>query len=202
MQPVVMPALAGDYNQNGTVDAADYVVWRNTLRQTGLTPFSGADGDGDGMVDQDDHGVWRANFGKTLPSPAAGSFSGSTLNTLQVVPDPGFLPQGDGMIPVDPTRAGARPDVSVGEFEFSQQPRPSRWDGIRSRPAGQTLPRLAARQDNAILAWVPSLAEERDADEIVTRTEPFTAEERELAVGEVDAAFAALALVVASRAEQ
>jgi parallel beta-helix repeat protein len=58
----VGPALPGDYNQSGTVDAADYVVWRKTLGTIGLSAYSGADGDGDGMVDQDDHGVWRANL--------------------------------------------------------------------------------------------------------------------------------------------
>ncbi len=26
----------GDYNHNGTTDAADYVVWRKTLGQTGV----------------------------------------------------------------------------------------------------------------------------------------------------------------------
>jgi hypothetical protein len=30
------PALPGDYNGDGTVDAADYVVWRKTLGTTGL----------------------------------------------------------------------------------------------------------------------------------------------------------------------
>jgi hypothetical protein len=60
------PVLTGDYNQNGVVDAADYTVWRDTLGQTGLTPFSGADGDGDGTVDPDDYSVWKAHFGQSL----------------------------------------------------------------------------------------------------------------------------------------
>jgi hypothetical protein len=57
------PTLPGDYNQNGSVDAADYVAWRNTRGMTaaGLA----ADGDGNGMVDQADYDVWRANFGAT-----------------------------------------------------------------------------------------------------------------------------------------
>jgi CSLREA domain-containing protein len=59
--------LAGDYNGNGTVDAADYVVWRKALGQSGIPPFSGADGDGDGDVTQNDYNVWRANFGNSLP---------------------------------------------------------------------------------------------------------------------------------------
>jgi hypothetical protein len=62
------PALAGDYNVDGTIDAADYVVWRKTLGSN-VTAFSGADGDGDSRIDQDDHGVWRANFGQIMASP-------------------------------------------------------------------------------------------------------------------------------------
>jgi hypothetical protein len=33
------PELAGDYNRNGTVDAADYVVWRKTLGTTDLVHY-------------------------------------------------------------------------------------------------------------------------------------------------------------------
>ena len=55
------------------MDAADYVVWRNTLGSTGLRLFSGADGDGDGVVDQDDYSVWAAHFGQKLPAAGAGA---------------------------------------------------------------------------------------------------------------------------------
>src|SRR4029079_8361325 len=61
--PSVAPALPGDYNRNGTVDAADYVVWRNTLG-TSRPNYSGADGNGNGVVDQNDHAIWRAHFGQ------------------------------------------------------------------------------------------------------------------------------------------
>ena len=56
--------LAGDYNLNGTVDAADYTLWRDTLGAI-VTPFSGADGSGNGVVDQADYDVWKAHFGQT-----------------------------------------------------------------------------------------------------------------------------------------
>jgi amidase len=46
--PVLLP---GDFNGDGTVDAADYVVWRNELG----TNF-----------EEEDYGVWRANAGRTL----------------------------------------------------------------------------------------------------------------------------------------
>ena len=69
----VPPTLPGDYNQNGEVDAADYIVWRKTLGATGLPVYSGADGDGDGDITQADYNVWRSHFGETLPLPGAGS---------------------------------------------------------------------------------------------------------------------------------
>lgn len=59
-------AIPGDYNADGTVDAADYSVWRDTLGQTGTS--LGADGDRDGAVTQDDYDVWVANYGATAVS--------------------------------------------------------------------------------------------------------------------------------------
>jgi rhamnogalacturonan endolyase len=52
---------AGDYNANGEVDAADYVLWRKTLGSTTNAP---TDGSGNGLVDQADYDVWTANFGQ------------------------------------------------------------------------------------------------------------------------------------------
>jgi fibronectin-binding autotransporter adhesin len=68
---IVAPGLAGDYNKNGIVDAADYVVWRKTLGQTGAG--LAADGNANNQIDQGDFDIWRAHFGQT-----AGSGSGAT----------------------------------------------------------------------------------------------------------------------------
>ena len=67
------PALAGDFNGNGEVDAADYTVWRDSLGANVATPYAGADGNGNGIIDQADYDVWLANFGMTLPSPGGGA---------------------------------------------------------------------------------------------------------------------------------
>jgi hypothetical protein len=48
--------IAGDFNDNGAVDAADYVVWREGLGAT---------------YTQNDYDVWRRNFGKTVSAGAA-----------------------------------------------------------------------------------------------------------------------------------
>ena len=62
--------LFGDYNKNGTVDNADFVLWRRTQGQV-VAPFTGADGNGDGLVNDADYAIWAANYGKSLAAPAA-----------------------------------------------------------------------------------------------------------------------------------
>jgi hypothetical protein len=54
--------LSGDYNRSGTVDAADYVLWRKTVGQS-IAFGTGADGDGDGVIGPGDYAAWRGNFG-------------------------------------------------------------------------------------------------------------------------------------------
>jgi hypothetical protein len=74
--------LTGDYNKNGVVDAADYIVWRKTLNQSG----SGlpADGDNSGTIGFGDYTVWRNHFGST-------SGNGSLLSDDGAIPEPGLL---------------------------------------------------------------------------------------------------------------
>jgi hypothetical protein len=63
------PGLAGDYNDNGSVDASDYVVWRNNLNGTSLPNETVSLG----TVDQADYDEWRAHFGgSALPAAGAG----------------------------------------------------------------------------------------------------------------------------------
>ena len=68
-------AVAGDYNADGLVDQADYVVWRNHLGaayalQNDTTPAT---------VSHDDYLVWKQNFGTS---------SAPLTSTLQSVPEP------------------------------------------------------------------------------------------------------------------
>jgi len=71
------PAPTGDYNGDGTIDAADYVVWRTTLDQPAVPAGSGADGDGDGTIDADDYDFWAARFGDIVPGAGSGNVSGA-----------------------------------------------------------------------------------------------------------------------------
>ncbi len=62
-----------DYNNNGHVDAADYVMWRKTLGAT-VTPGTGADGVVDGTINDLDYALWRQHFGLTSgAAPSLGS---------------------------------------------------------------------------------------------------------------------------------
>lgn len=58
----------GDYNGDGTVDAADYLVWRRTLDST--TDLR-ADGNGNGVIDANDYSVWQSYFGATYGNGSA-----------------------------------------------------------------------------------------------------------------------------------
>jgi len=73
--------LAGDYNLNGAVDSADYVLWRKTLGQTGANlPADGSGptpGTPNGVVDQADYTFWRSNSGAVgVPNGGLGVGSG------------------------------------------------------------------------------------------------------------------------------
>ncbi len=76
----VLATPPGDYNFNGVVDAADYVVWRKSAGQMGAS--LAADGNHDGKVDDADYGVWKANFGVTAQAAGAAAL-------LATVPEPG-----------------------------------------------------------------------------------------------------------------
>jgi hypothetical protein len=72
----VIVGVPGDYNNNGVVDMADYVLWRNggPLQNEVNTP---------GTVDASDYDAWRARFGNT-------SGSGSSVHGA-AVPEPGSV---------------------------------------------------------------------------------------------------------------
>jgi hypothetical protein len=74
--------VPGDFNSDGTVDAADYVVWRKGLGTT---------------YDQNHYGVWRSHFGASLGSGSGSAGYGhrdsgpgaSTEPLSAAIPEPG-----------------------------------------------------------------------------------------------------------------
>lgn len=61
--------VPGDYDNDGVVDAADYIVWRGTLNQTGT--HLAADGNANGVVDGGDYNEWRNHFGQSSSDNSA-----------------------------------------------------------------------------------------------------------------------------------
>ena len=145
-------SLTGDYNLNGVVDAADYVVWRKA-QGTIVPPSSGADGDGNSIVDEHDYGIWRTNFGRTLPlsSSADASFAGEievrAPNESQ--PDAGQT--------ID---AASFDDVGTGRIRRQSLQTSTIASGtaqghnatVRSKLSDSTI--VARLRDNALLSWL------------------------------------------------
>jgi hypothetical protein len=71
---IALPFLLGDFNRDGSVDAADYIVWRKTLGTFVATAGMGADGNHNGIVDLGDFAMWRAHFGAVMPAGAGSTF--------------------------------------------------------------------------------------------------------------------------------
>lgn len=74
----VFRTVPGDFNLDGGVDAADYVVWRDALGASGAQ-YTQGDGDLDGNVDGDDLAVWRGQFGFVRQPLAPGSAAAAAV---------------------------------------------------------------------------------------------------------------------------
>ena len=73
----ITPFVAGDFNDDGLVNLADYSVWRDALG----TWSPAADANDDGKVDGKDYAIWKVNFGRSI--------AGVEASESQQVPEPG-----------------------------------------------------------------------------------------------------------------
>lgn len=88
IHPDATPVVEGDFNGDGTVNLADYTLWRDHLSAFGEYSIHNA-GDGLAGVDPGDFALWKTQFGSsTQPLPL-----GST-----VVPEPTAVVLGGGVL--------------------------------------------------------------------------------------------------------
>jgi MprA protease rhombosortase-interaction domain-containing protein len=73
---------SGDYNGNGVVDVADFVVWRKTLNLVASPAGSGADGNESGTIDDGDYIFWVARFGNVVVAAQIASVPEPVTGTL------------------------------------------------------------------------------------------------------------------------
>ncbi len=82
----ITSSLPGDFDHNGTVDAADYTTWRNGLGT---------------LYTQEDYTLWKSNFGQSVAG-----FAAAALSPL-AVPEPALLATIGGILLfLTPLRAG------------------------------------------------------------------------------------------------
>lgn len=81
---VVSPGLAGDFNDDGTVNLADYTVWRNNLGSSFALNGNGDETGGSAnVVDAADYALWKSNFGQ--------SAGGGPAFVQSAVPEPSSI---------------------------------------------------------------------------------------------------------------
>jgi hypothetical protein len=162
--------LSGDYNNNGTVDLADYVLWRNggPLQNEGATP---------GAVTAEDYGVWRANFGRTAAVGSVELGAGSAEQGVNLSPDTrSKIRRGEHLTPDTSTSINQRRDIG--------------------RPVRRNAFGADENRDDALVAWLASRAEEPQrglpTDRIADALEAFHfGQLAEPSIDELDLAFAA-----------
>ena len=178
--------LAGDYNFNGVVDAADYTVWRNTLRVT-----DDLRADGSGGVDQRPAGRWErvdggcsrrrrrwarlrvleGEFWEYVAPGAGGGEQGAEVGWVEFHEthrrdelvglaelDPPYQPQGVPL--VRETRGTVSPRLSFTSLGETR-PRgvhPRRDVGSAGASPSRQLAAREARED-ALVAWLASRGE-------------------------------------------
>jgi hypothetical protein len=180
--------ITGDFNQDGTVDGSDYIVWRKGLGTT----FS-----------QSDYDDWRAHFGETANSAAGLSVAAASAQpTFSAAGDSGEAKAGD-FSTLEKQQFNARildaaaPSSiealqAMSAVESTQAPRNLAAEEITTRTQALWVPHdvprtpivnwranqmhasvspvLAAVQDQAVLAWLRSPAEAQSKFDVLYQT--------------------------------
>jgi hypothetical protein len=154
------PGLPGDYNQNGSVDAADYTVWRDNLG--GTTLANEGDGISPGMIDNEDYAFWKSRFGAAPSWVATGTFGTHplvdqgggeytvSLAGLTPATDYEFKIARDDLSESVPgsnvkVRADAEGDVNLNFFELQSETWADGWSPVDEHRVGY--------EDHGLFDW-------------------------------------------------
>jgi hypothetical protein len=143
------PAVLGDLNGDGSVNAADIVLWRKNAGQF-VGAGAGGDGDENGLVDQSDYDLWRANFGRSAASPMPPQ---NTAVPFWAVPSLKLIDIVSYVAQTTDVSQGRVPD-GTGPYHFFIEPTPG-------------MPNVAAPAPSAVSA---TAAGSRPGDEPATNT--------------------------------
>lgn len=81
--PTSSPAVQqGDFNEDGSVDATDFAIWRDSL---GRSDDLSADANNSRRIDVGDYEIWKQNFGRQISSTL------TETSATQPVPEPSGL---------------------------------------------------------------------------------------------------------------
>jgi hypothetical protein len=176
----------GDYNRDGGVNAADYVMWRKLFGTSVAPPFVGADGDGDSSIDPGDYDVWEENFGETLPG------SGGASGELRAE-------SGELRVEGEELREGVLVQAS------SSSSRAVPGGARRAMPVSERLAYIAAREtgqvewrERALVAWLDSRALEHSPQTVAVDGDFFQRDRdeatQEIISDDIDAVFESLSI--------
>lgn len=154
----------GDYNQDRTVDAADYPVWRDSFGAS-VAAFAGADGNGNGVVDQADYDVWKANFGIAATGASSATFAVASSNQEAFTGLPLLAVTSASIVSPSPVSRAADLRQPVLSGPLVERTLLSAY-GVRS--ARRQSPLVASNRDQAILAWLAARGATPDHDDAFT----------------------------------
>jgi hypothetical protein len=123
----VVADQTADFNGNGTVDAADYTVWRNNLGLMDTATQATGDANGDGDVTAADYTAWKSAFGE------ASGGNGTSLNPAGWNSHDDQNVDPNGVDVVNNLAEGSPSSTILTEARLIGS---STWDNAETRPIG------------------------------------------------------------------